>query len=267
MRKLNGYELSVLPVYGTPKIKQSPEGYSLLPHNTKYSVKIANRNSNRCNATLIIDGKDMGTWRLDAGECAVIDRPSNNDGIFTFYKLGTSESKKVRLETNDYAGLVQVVFIPEKKRRNTWIDEINEVSRDGCKSFSMDTETVTRGGPGGQSLSAGGSGLSGKSNQVFGEEFIDYEGETTLSMRLVCLDMSDNEPRPLTNSTSIPPSLITPKLSKREFREYCESQLEGFSKETILNSLKQLEDLGRLDVSNLTMNDFKKVHAHIYEGW
>lgn len=279
MRRLNGYELSVMPHPRELDVSETSDGYLdgylALPHNTKYSVKIANRNSNRCNATLIVDGKEQGTWRLNAGASALIERPSTSDGRFTFYKLGTIKSKKAAIEANDYSGLVQVVFIPEKKRRNTWTDEVNDISRDGGGSFSMDrgTKGVRRGRAGGQSVSAGGSGLSGSSSQQFGEALpieLDYESETTLSIRLVCLNsMVNDEPRPLETikSTSVPVSLIAPKLTKKEFREYCEEILEGISKETILNTLKHLEDTGELDISSLTTLDLKKVQDNIYEGW
>ena len=160
-------------------------GYVEMPHNTKYKILLSNDSSLDCDAAVEIDGKEVGIWRVYSGKNILIERPVHDTGQFTFYKLDSSEAGKIGLVRNDKLGLISVLFKPQKP----------PVVFD----FDFDFD---------DSYSAGGTGLSGKSEQEFiAVQQLDYDEAAfvQIHLRLVC---NDDEPRPLTPlSTSIPPSL------------------------------------------------------------
>jgi hypothetical protein len=161
-------------------------GYVEMAHNTKYKILLSNDSSLDCDAAVEIDGKEVGIWRIYSGENIRIERPVHDTGQFTFYKIDSSEAGKIGLVRNDKLGLISVLFKPEKPPAPP-------------ESFDFDFD---------DSYSAGGTGLSGKSEQKFIDvQRLDYNEAAfvQIHLRLVC---NDDEPRPLTPiSTSIPPSL------------------------------------------------------------
>ena len=91
-------------------------GYVELPHGKKYSLSLRNGRDVRCDARVEIDGKDVGTFRIDASRTIRLERPAHDTGRFTFYKLGTAEAHQAGLEEgNPNLGLVKVTFTPEGK--------------------------------------------------------------------------------------------------------------------------------------------------------
>lgn len=269
MKRLNGYSVGIVDSQSGSIAEIISGGYALLKDKSKFAIRLENRNSFNCDAKLILNGTVQGTWRLSPGQSIRVERGANDTGHFTFYKLGSVESQLAGIKANGDEGLVEVVFIPEKNRRNIWESDIERITAYGSKSLETPTSfsSPTRS----RSISAGGVGLSGSSSQKFIEADsidLDYDNETIIRLRLACIE-NDETPRPLptSNSTPIPPSLTNPVLSKSQFRKYCEFKLSEITKETILNSLKQLEEMNRIDVDNLTINDFKKVQDYIYEGW
>lgn len=163
-------------------------GYVEMAHNTKYAVILSNKSPLDCDAVVEIDGKEVGVWRVYSGKNIRIERPVHDTGQFTFYKFDSSEGGKVGLVRNDKLGLISVLFKPEKIR-----------SMDILDFYDFDDEIP---------CSAGGTGLSGKSEQKFIEvQPLDYDKAAfvQIHVRLVC---NNDEPRPLTPlSTSIPPPL------------------------------------------------------------
>ncbi len=98
-----------------PQGNEDASGYTALKHGTKYSIVLRNGKQVRCNAKVEIDGKDQGTWRLDAQEIITIERPAHDSGNFTFYQLDSSESQAIGLDGADpNLGLLKVTFTPEK---------------------------------------------------------------------------------------------------------------------------------------------------------
>ena len=99
------------------------------------------------------------------------------------------------LVRSDKLGLVSVTFKPEEKLE-CFFDIDDEV--DFCLDFDGEEE-----------LEAGGTCLSGKSEQEFrAVQPLDYDetGFVRINLRLVC---ATDEPRPLTPiSTPIPPPLV-----------------------------------------------------------
>ena len=170
--------------------KERVTGYVEMAHNTKYMITLSNDGKLDCDASVEIDGKEVGTWRVYAGKNIRIERPAHDTGQFTFYKLGSSEAGKIGLARNDKLGLISVLFKPEKHYEYC-------IGTRGFEDFDDDIP-----------YSAGGTGLSGKSEQKFiNVQPLDYDEAAFvhIHLRLVC---HDDEPRPLTPlSTSIPPSL------------------------------------------------------------
>jgi hypothetical protein len=171
------------------KGKELNSGYVAMKHNTKYALRLSNFGDLRCDAEVEIDGKPVGAWRVPSNKHIVIERPVHDTGCFTFYKAGTREAKKAELVRSDKLGLISVSFKPEEKL-------------DCYLAFSLDLDEEV-------GLQAGGTGLSGKSEQEFDTvQPLDYDetGFVQINLRLVC---EIDEPRPLTPvSTPIPPPLL-----------------------------------------------------------
>lgn len=190
--ELNNFSLSISP--GT----ELSGGYLQLEHNTQYNVVLANKRAMRCDAKLEIDGKHVGTWRLEEYDSIVLERPAHDTGRFTFYKLGSAEAAKAGISQQDAnIGLVKVTFTPER-----------EVQPRGVNDVPNFLSQVTRGSGVTRSFSAGGTGLSGESKQQFGNATAidyDYSQATVIHLRLVAYA---DEPRPLTPlSNPVPPPI------------------------------------------------------------
>lgn len=190
-----------------------PGGYVEIPHNTPYALILANKRTVRADAHIEIDGKEIGTWRLNAGDTFRLERPANDTGRFTFYKVGTAEAQAAQLSESDpRLGLVKVTFTPERTPRPLRAD-VNIVLRGQTyPTYSSPTFTSTNDAPVSMTTksmfqSAGGTGSSGESAQQFisvAALDYDYSQQTVIHLRLVA--RNGQEPRPLTSfSTPVPP--------------------------------------------------------------
>jgi len=178
--------------------------YIDMAHGQKYSLQMRNDREERCDARVEIDGQYVGTWRIGRRSAINIDRPAQDVGQFTFYRLGSEEGQQAALNsTSPDLGLVKVTFTPEVKVKPLY--GVVKCSRGysptlSNTSFGLDTGTM-RG--------AGGTGLSGQSSQHFTDASqIEYDRsqETVIQLRLVCADV--DTPRPLTaHSTPYPPRI------------------------------------------------------------
>lgn len=259
--------------------KGEDSGYVEMKHGETYTIVLKNDHNVRCDATVEVDGKDIGTFRIEAHSNIYIERPSNEQKKFTFYQLGTSEATQSglnKVEKNEM-GLIKVTFKPEKiwhvaavaptvvtvepeKPQSCWVKPQNWVTTstthntltrgrgflksaatteergwdsyggstaDNC-NYMLDSETIcdtpqavtTRACFREASLNeepvrAGGTGLSGHSNQRFttvsGLEY-DEERITVVHLRLVPVKeirVDPTELKPVVKSTPIPPPLFT----------------------------------------------------------
>ena len=177
---LNNFEVSI------PQGKELSNGFIVMKHSTKYAVKLTNANHEHCDASIKIDGKLVGTWRIYDHETISIEHPANDVGIFTFYQINSLESDKISLVNDEELGLISILFKPEKLHRRK-----NPSSADSSFFFS-----------------AGGTGLSGKSKQKFTEIpplYYDESKFVQINIRLVC---EEDAPRPLIPvSSPIPPAI------------------------------------------------------------
>lgn len=214
------------------KVKQPYEdehGYVYLQHGDVYRICLRNHSDENNDVIIAIDGKKVGGWRLGSYQAATIEHPVNNSGQFTFYELGSIEAQKVALSSisRTNLGLVKITFIPEKPRHHG-IPAIDTRSYSGAKSTEemncsdWQQESFSfgeRGGAGGQSVnvnthSAGGTGLSGTSDQRFGQAGAidrDYDRQVIINLRLVA--KPSNEPRPLQAVNSTVSNLVPPPVN------------------------------------------------------
>jgi hypothetical protein len=184
--RLGSYELCV------PQGVHLDSGHVRLQHNLHYSLLMKNHVDLDCDATVSIDGLEVGTWRLRGNSSIEIERPVDDTGRFTFYMLGSNQAKKIGLSATDNLGLVTVVFMPEKPPPPATNSEPRFLKTDnGEAQFSP---------------SRGGTGLAGESYQKFNTVApLEYDRKNfaTIHLRLVC---DDGEPRPLRKSSTTIPS-------------------------------------------------------------
>lgn len=217
---------------------EHPDGYVRIRHGQTYSISLRNHHNRVCDADVTIDGKSIGIFRIPTHATISLERPPNDTGRFTFYRLDSPEAAQVGLTNNDGLGLISVTFTPELVREprplspsTTWTatpknltstyytGEVTNTSYHGATaSFSSGTrssDTVsTTSTAGGQSVGSvasaapGGTGLSGHSNQYYVNALpitYDYSQQVTINLRLIAID---DAPRPLTaNTTPVPPRI------------------------------------------------------------
>lgn len=149
-----------------PEGRERDSGHVTIPHGTKYRIRLSNHWNNRaCDAKVTIDGKYMGTFRIDATGTAILERPSHDNGEFTFYKADTAEFAAAAGGDVPTAerGLLQVEFTPEKlvdrKTGGGIIIPQSAFDQQGSRTYTKSggaggqhqNSTRSR-GPGGQSL-------------------------------------------------------------------------------------------------------------------
>lgn len=190
---LNGYGVSI---DRGEEFERDGAIYVKMNHNQQYSLQILNNTNSDSAFYVEIDGKNVGGWVVNRNQTVYIDRPLNDNGIFTFYRLNTSESYQAGIQNNENTGLIKVTFYPEK------IVPVMR-TRAGVQSLGFDEPIskgiVTRGGNH-ESFGAGGTGLSGQSNTKYGpvttKKFDESRG-TVLMLRLVERVVNYNQPREL----------------------------------------------------------------------
>jgi hypothetical protein len=165
-----------------PEGRNLGDGYVGMLHNTQYSLLLKNHRRVRCDANVVIDGIQVGTWRIDGNSEIRIERPVHDTGHFTFFEMGSREAHSAGIVANPENGLISVAFKPER-------------------------EMLTLGSsPAPDDMRAGVTGLTGESLQRFTDASSISHDTTrffTIHIRLVC---KMPEIRPLApRSTPIPP--------------------------------------------------------------
>ncbi|MGK7927526.1 MAG: hypothetical protein AB4290_20170 [Spirulina sp.] len=197
--QLNQFSVRITPG------RETREGYVELEHNTQYQLNLGNLRPTRCDAKVEIDGKHVGTWRIERYRTITLERPAHDTGKFTFYELDTPEAHKIGLTEGDpNLGLIKVTFTPER--------EITPVPPAPSSNFSREAQmwrssASSSKGFAKKARKAGGTGLSGQSQQQFSNAqsiAYDLSQQTIINLRLVAI--AKDEPRPLTPySTPVPP--------------------------------------------------------------
>jgi hypothetical protein len=91
----DGFGAKEIPLHHVMRQRDNVDAFVELSHGSQYSIRLASGVTG--DATIVIDGKTVGTWRLQAYNSVVIERPANIDKKFTFYKLGSTEAEKAGL--------------------------------------------------------------------------------------------------------------------------------------------------------------------------
>lgn len=203
----NGYSVTV------PEGREQADGYVHMRHGQTYTLRLMNHSAQRCDAHVEVDGKHIGTWRLNAwGGTARLEHPVNDQGRFTFYRLDSVEGAQAGLQANDGLGLIKVTFTPERR----YIPPPVQVpyaqpmrTYEPAITYTHTSTVQSRDYQPKSRMAAGGTGLSGHSGQnygVAGHMELDHAEAVTIHLRLV--EASD-EPRPLqaASSTPVPPAV------------------------------------------------------------
>ena len=200
---------------------QLPGGYVEMSHDSVYKIQLRNGNFRRADAYISIDGKEVGAWRVNANSTIVLERPVDDNGKFTFYEISSYEAEQTGLQniTNFDLGLISVRFELEKAQpqavrfaralgRTSVDSTFTTTSAESMSLFCMDFQDSSLYASA-SSHSAGGTGLSGESNQRFvdvaGLE-IDSSWTTTVNIRLVAKKKSI---RPLVAHSNIAPQSLS----------------------------------------------------------
>lgn len=106
----------LLAVYGPGAFKTAthrPDGYVEVGDGEAYSLTLSNSHGSDCDATVKIDGEEIGTFRIRRYSQITLEGPPNDGRRFTFYKAGTVRGFAAGIEegrpTN---GVIEVSFIP-----------------------------------------------------------------------------------------------------------------------------------------------------------
>lgn len=186
-----------------PEGTERGSGHVAMQHDRQWTLRLGNHSHVRCDAEVSIDGKDIGAYRIHAGQTIVLERSFQDSGRFTFLKSSSDGAKSAGIDdvSSDLRGLVQVRFKPERRR-----DLEKCVKTCGgmntLRSSGFAPEAASRG------LESGITGLTGSSDQQFHTvSNLDYDpsGEVTISVRLV--HDSFAQPRrlePVGRSTPVP---------------------------------------------------------------
>lgn len=98
---------------------EQESGYVEVRHGTTYAIVMRNDRDVPCDATVTVDGKDIGTFRIDPHGKVRLERPANEAKKFTFFRRGSTEACKSGIHDVGYddRGLVSVTFKPGRQCR------------------------------------------------------------------------------------------------------------------------------------------------------
>lgn len=201
------------------------DGYVEMVHGQEYSLFLRNMNALPCDAEVEIDGKGVGAFRIWAHGSMVLEHPQNDQGRFTFAKLGTVEAAQGQLNANSPdLGLIKVTFTPGNVKQAKPLTNVrpqtdNWRASGGDAAYASASMGMSRGeeprsftldsAPVGDQRSAGGTVLTGHSDQQFHDIeplVYDYSRRTVIHLRLVSRGAASGA-RPLTSSTPVPPRI------------------------------------------------------------
>lgn len=186
--------------------------YTSLPEKSEYKLKLINKGDTKVDADVMLDGKDVGTWRVNPYSSTIIERPANEQRKFVFVsEIGSIARRTGAIAGKGDNGLIKVTFTPEKKVYVTAREitsKVYEPTRRNLKSsgdsFASSKRRTGFASPPRMNLAsrneslgirnlspsrAGVTVLGGRSNQSFVSvntlAEIDYNRITTIMIRLV----------------------------------------------------------------------------------
>ncbi|MGG6267222.1 hypothetical protein [Leptolyngbya sp. AN10] len=182
--KVNNFEVTLVPGESEQRVPVNHEDGSVaMEHGQTYGVRVQSKWNRRAEMNLKIDGRDMGTFNIEAFEDDVLyTTPKDPErGCFTCTLLDTPEGQAM-LKDNTHLGHIQVTLRPEIQRRPPTIDYLE--SNPGDEMAKGTFSSRSGGGP----YAAAGTAMTGHSNQQFGSGHklqLDPAETTIINLRVV----------------------------------------------------------------------------------
>jgi phage terminase large subunit-like protein len=183
--------------------------YVALPHNTDYGIFLHNLGNTRCQVTVDIDGKGIGSWILGAHRSVTLTRPQKEEFNFCFLQTTSTQAAEAGITIGKSTnGVVHVKFEAEAPTYNAFACFLHEgvVQRAIRSDDALDYTTQLAEPPG---YTAGATGLKNPSTQTFGKTHgitnFDSSATAEFTYRLVVGAVHDPRCRPLHPDTPPPP--------------------------------------------------------------
>lgn len=213
MASLRNYSVCV-SVNGNEKSGDA-QGYVVLNHGDAYKLVLRNQNKTDCDAVVKIDGQTVGTFRVRAFSSITLERPADVDKKFHFYLAGTTQATQAGIQKGDSEnGHIEVEFRPEQKKVYLGYEpESATLSYNGgFVTKGLSAAAATRGEGIHYQYQAGGTGLSGQSDQKFTSvNSLTYDTANFVTIHLRLVGGEDkNKITPLTGrtyETPVPPPI------------------------------------------------------------
>lgn len=101
-----------------PQGRERDSGHVGLAPAAHYQIRLMNHLARRCDVDVAVDGKAIGTFRLNAHGSASLDGPPDDaaHGKFTFFEVGSDEAHAAGQSgiANQERGLIVATFKPER---------------------------------------------------------------------------------------------------------------------------------------------------------
>jgi hypothetical protein len=233
---LNNFKVEILNSVNEKMDVMNIDGGNYVPlrHKTEYKIKLSNSRQTKCDATVYVDGEDIGTWRVTPFNTITLERTSDVKRKFTYVDEESKEAVLSGMQTGHRDnGLIRIVFKPEKQQMKVLQKKnygMSSRARGGGflsngDSFGLENSnesmqyksmnmTKSKGATS-NNMSSGGTLLGGSSHQEFSStsriQNYDTNNITEISLRLVTnndLDIEEEEFIPIARKkTSYPKRL------------------------------------------------------------
>lgn len=149
---------------GNKPVKKLDEYVFALKHGEEYKIKMTNHHSElRANASISVDGKNIGYYRIEKDSTITIERPAKQERRLTFFKNGTKEAIKGGLNSsNPDQGILKVTFEQENEP-----EFVHQVCLNSGSMFPQSDISRSLGGYDTTDFSLGGTALGRVSTQKF----------------------------------------------------------------------------------------------------
>ncbi len=165
-------------------VTETKKGHAKMAHGELYKIRIKNETDTRAAIQFSVDGTPFDRKLvIPANSTADLETIPNTGKRLTFFAEGTDEAKQALLGSvsDDNLGVISATFEQERKFEPPPVD-LYATRSFGPTTFGGGFRGASRG------LGAGGTGLSGYSNQTFGKTYFDTDTSkppVTINVRLV----------------------------------------------------------------------------------
>lgn len=199
--KVDKYALEIIP--GT----EDDTGYVQMQHGQVYVIRIVNDDYHQADAEVFVDGNAVGVFRLPRKSSLDLEHPSTDSGRFTFYELMSREGSAAGIRAHSDLGVVQAHFYPEKDRE---FFLGTQPQSEPNPEREREIERMLYGDPPEDGYIAGGTGLSGASNQQFhsvSKIERDPDKHVVITLRLAGVKSAPRPLNPTVVANAVPPPL------------------------------------------------------------